>query len=287
MSDSTTNLDQISVSQASKEVTANQNDASGWPAFAFGKRDSSSAGLTWAYYGGNMYPTGSPSTLIRIAGGTKTLTASMTNYLYVSGAGVVTVTTSAPTGWPGPLANSDVALYTIVVGVSAATTWTDHRVLSGSSGGGGAPGATGATGSTGATGPTGPTGATGPTGPTGPTGATGATGAAPTTITTNAQSGTTYTLVLGDAGQCVEMTNAAQNLLTIPPNASVNFPVGTVLIVRQQGTGMTTIVGGAGVTLRTSSLSGSPSSVNIRTQYATVNLHQRTTDEWCVDGNLA
>lgn len=257
MSDSTTNLDQISVSQSQKEVTANQDFASAWTAFSFGRRDSTSAALTWAYYGGNWYPTGSPSTMIRVADGTIALTASATNYLYLSGAGVVTKVTSAPTGWPGPLANGDVALYTIVVGTSAPTSWTDHRVIQGSSGSAG------------------------------PAGAPGAPGTAPTTITTNAQSGTTYTLVLTDAGKCVEMSNAAQNLLTIPPNSSVAFATDTVILVRQQGAGATTIVGGAGVTLRSSSLSGSPSSVNIRVQYGTVNLHKRATDEWCVDGNLA
>lgn len=133
MSDSTTNLDQISVSQASKEVTANEDFASSWPAHAFARHDSLSAALTWAYYGGNWYPTGSPSTMIRIADGTFTLTGSATNYLYITGAGVPTKVTSAPTGWPGPLANGDMAWYTVPCGVSAPTSWTDHRIIAGAS----------------------------------------------------------------------------------------------------------------------------------------------------------
>src|SRR5689334_11950484 len=58
-------------------------------------------------------------------------------------------------------------------------------------------------------------------------------------IGVNAQTGTTYTLVLGDAGKVVEMNNAASNTLTVPPNSSVAFPVNTVIEVFQLGAGAT------------------------------------------------
>ena len=45
--------------------------------------------------------------------------------------------------------------------------------------------------------------------------------------TINAQTGTTYTLVLTDAGKIVTLSNASAITLTVPTNASVAFPVGT------------------------------------------------------------
>ena len=60
-------------------------------------------------------------------------------------------------------------------------------------------------------------------------------------VSINNQTGTTYTLVASDAGQRVDMSNASSNTLTIPSNASLPFPVGTVINVRQGGSGATTI----------------------------------------------
>jgi len=58
-----------------------------------------------------------------------------------------------------------------------------------------------------------------------------------------------YTLVLGDAGNIVTMNVASSNTLTIPPNSSVAFPVGTLIWVKRRGAGVTTVTAGAGVTL--------------------------------------
>lgn len=71
------------------------------------------------------------------------------------------------------------------------------------------------------------------------------------TITTaiNAQSGTTYTLVLADDNNVVELTNAAAITLTIPPNADVAFPVGAMIEIHQGGAGTVTVTPGTGVTL--------------------------------------
>jgi len=52
----------------------------------------------------------------------------------------------------------------------------------------------------------------------------------------NAQTGTTYTLVIGDEYlDGVRMTNAAANTLTLPPNADVALPVGTKVFITQGG----------------------------------------------------
>jgi hypothetical protein len=181
MANSTTNLPLILSSQAQKEVTANGLFDASSPGSAFGRDFTTTGGLTWGYLGGTILPGGTPT---QIANGTVVLTASATNYIKVSTAGVVSVVTSAPSGWPGPLAAGAIALYQVVTGANAVTSYTDYRGWWGSSGSAGATGPTGpagaptgATGATGATAATGATGATGQTGAgnTGPTGPTGAT----------------------------------------------------------------------------------------------------------------
>jgi hypothetical protein len=51
---------------------------------------------------------------------------------------------------------------------------------------------------------------------------------------------TPYTLVLGDAYTCQRFT-AASPAVTIPTNASVAYPVGTEIAIRQAGTGTLTL----------------------------------------------
>lgn len=90
-----------------------------------------------------------------------------------------------------------------------------------------------------------------------------------------------YTLVLTDAGLVVEMNVAAANTLTIPPNASVPFPIGTVIEILQYGTGQTSVAPGSGVTLL------SPDGARkLRVQYASVSLRKRATDTWVMVGDL-
>lgn len=65
----------------------------------------------------------------------------------------------------------------------------------------------------------------------------------------NDQTGTTYTLVIGDAGKDVRCNNASAITLTIPPNSSVAFPTGTLIAFSQKGAGAVTATAGTGVTL--------------------------------------
>lgn len=118
MSNSVTLLDQISSTQATKEVVANALFDSASPAMLWGRRASTTAGLTWGYYGGTYCTASSMNT---VANGTLTLTASATNYLYASATtGAVSVnTTGFPTG--------AIPLYSIVTGATAVTSYTDCR----------------------------------------------------------------------------------------------------------------------------------------------------------------
>jgi hypothetical protein len=89
-----------------------------------------------------------------------------------------------------------------------------------------------------------------------------------------------YVLALTDAGACVEMNVAAANTLTVPLNATVAFPIGTVIEVCQFGAGQTTITAAGGVTIHNAS------SLTTRTQYSTVSLRKRGTDEWVLSGDV-
>jgi hypothetical protein len=57
-----------------------------------------------------------------------------------------------------------------------------------------------------------------------------------------------YTFVLTDAGKLVRGANASAMTYTIPPNASVAFPIGAAIVVRNAGAGTITLTRGSGVT---------------------------------------
>jgi hypothetical protein len=97
----------------------------------------------------------------------------------------------------------------------------------------------------------------------------------------NAQTGTTYTLALSDAGKMVTLTNASAITLTIPTNASVAFPTNTRIDLLQYGAGQVT-VGGAGVTLLSSS-----SKVKLTGQYSGASLWKKATDTWVLIGDIS
>lgn len=90
------------------------------------------------------------------------------------------------------------------------------------------------------------------------------------------QTGTTYTLAIDDLD--LTMNNASANTVTIPTNASVAFPVNTVISVIQLGAGTTTITGDTGVTVNGTSAG----SVSIGTQYGGAVLLKTATDTWVV-----
>jgi hypothetical protein len=95
----------------------------------------------------------------------------------------------------------------------------------------------------------------------------------------NLQTGTTYTLVLADAGKLLQMTNAAANEVTVPPNSTVAFPIDTRIDIIQGGAGETSIIAGAGVTLRGDVLAAG--------QWKALSLWKRATNEWVVIGGTA
>lgn len=91
----------------------------------------------------------------------------------------------------------------------------------------------------------------------------------------NLQTGTSYTLVLTDAGKMVDLSNGSAITLTIPANASVAFPVNTRIDLSQHGAGLVTVV------ITSDTLRGDPVSVG---QYKGLSLWKRTSTEWVIYG---
>jgi hypothetical protein len=118
MSNSTTLLDTIVTAQASKEVTANAMFDAASPAMLFGRRASTTTGLTWGFYGGYLSVSGTPTA---IANGTIALTASTTNYIEAH------ATTGAVAKTTGAFTSGKIPLYVIVTGTATVTSYTDRR----------------------------------------------------------------------------------------------------------------------------------------------------------------
>lgn len=99
-------------------------------------------------------------------------------------------------------------------------------------------------------------------------------------ISINTQTGS-YTLVIGDSGKLIRMNVASSNNLTVPPNGSVAFPIGTQLILTQLGAGQTTVVAGSGVTINSSG-----GKLKLTGQYSAASLIKTGTDTWLLAGDI-
>ena len=95
-----------------------------------------------------------------------------------------------------------------------------------------------------------------------------------------------HTLTLADASTIsnsspiVEMNVATANTLTVPPNSSVEFVIGSKIDIVQIGTGQTTITPGSGVTIY-----GTPG-LKLRAQYSGVTLIKKAINTWYALGDM-
>jgi len=90
-----------------------------------------------------------------------------------------------------------------------------------------------------------------------------------------------YTLQAGDDGSLIDMNSSSGVTLTVPANLTVGFVIGTVIAVRQKGSGQVTIEGASGVTLQ-----GYITNFKTAGQYAMAVLIKVDTNTWTVEGNL-
>lgn len=98
-------------------------------------------------------------------------------------------------------------------------------------------------------------------------------------VAQNAQTGA-YTLVASDANKAVEVTAATDTLITVPTNATVPFPIGTIIELTQCGAGGVIANSASGVTINT------PAGWKTRTQWSTMILRKRGTDTWLLSGDI-
>jgi hypothetical protein len=110
--------------------------------------------------------------------------------------------------------------------------------------------------------------------------AANATTLAASVVAINAQTGTTYTAVVGDVGKLITASNAAAIALTIPQNI---FAVGDQINIMQGtgGSGVVTITAGAGVTLNSNG-----AKLKTNGQYAVATVLCTASNTFLVFGNL-
>lgn len=85
---------------------------------------------------------------------------------------------------------------------------------------------------------------------------------------------------LTERDDLIEMGSSSAMTLTIPTDATLNFPVGTSIDILQTGTGQVTIAGAGGVTVN------STPGLKLRTQWSSATLFKRAANTWVVYGDL-
>jgi uncharacterized membrane protein YdcZ (DUF606 family) len=102
-------------------------------------------------------------------------------------------------------------------------------------------------------------------------------------ITTISQKTAAYTLSsLAERDTLIEINSSTGVTLSIPTDASVDYPVGTTLDILQTGTGQVTI---AAVTPGTTTVNATPG-LKLRTQWSSATLMKRAANTWIVYGDL-
>ena len=102
-------------------------------------------------------------------------------------------------------------------------------------------------------------------------------------LTLNAQTGTTYSLVIGDATyKLVTCSNAAAITVTVPPSL---FAIGDTINIQQIGAGQVTFAQGAGVTITsTGATSAAP---NLRAQFSACTVICTASNTFTIVGDLS
>lgn len=90
------------------------------------------------------------------------------------------------------------------------------------------------------------------------------------------------TLALTDAGRTIPCNHVDTKInITVPPNSTVAFPVGTTIIIARTGVADVAVVAGSGVTINSAD-----SYKKINKKYETMALYKMGTDTWLLYGAL-
>jgi hypothetical protein len=103
-----------------------------------------------------------------------------------------------------------------------------------------------------------------------------------TTLSFNAQTGTTYTLVASDSAKLVTTSNASAVTVTIPPSV---FTAGNQINLQSIGVGLTSFVAGAGVTI--TSTGATAAAPVLRARYSACTIICTAANVFTVIGDLS
>ena len=88
-----------------------------------------------------------------------------------------------------------------------------------------------------------------------------------------------YTFKMGDEDKLHELSGTLT--VTVPPESTYNFPIGTQINILNIGSGTITAAGGSGVTLN-----GTPG-LKLRAQWSSATIIKRASNTWVIVGDLA
>lgn len=101
-------------------------------------------------------------------------------------------------------------------------------------------------------------------------------------VTTSSTIDATYAPQTSGYQGVINANSASALTVTIPTNASVPYPVGTILTIAQMGAGQVTIGAASGVTINTAS------SLTTRAQYSAITLvKMAASDTWLLTGDMS
>lgn len=103
-----------------------------------------------------------------------------------------------------------------------------------------------------------------------------------TTISFNAQTGTTYTLAASDVAKWVTCSNASGITVTVPPSV---FSTGNIINLQQIGAGQVTFAQGSGVTI--TSTGATASAPKLRAQYSACSIICTASNTFTIVGDLS
>ena len=102
------------------------------------------------------------------------------------------------------------------------------------------------------------------------------------TMSFNAQTGTTYTLVASDVAKWVTLSNASGITLTVPPSV---FTTGNIINCQAIGAGQVTFAQGSGVTI--TSTGGTVSAPKLRMQYSACSVICTGSNTFTIVGDIS
>jgi hypothetical protein len=103
-----------------------------------------------------------------------------------------------------------------------------------------------------------------------------------TKIAFNNQTGTTYTLAIGDVAKWVTCSNGSAITVTVPPSV---FVAGNVINLQRIGTGSVAFAQGAGVTI--TSTGATSSAPNLRARYSACSIVCTASNTFTIVGDLS